>query len=245
MSLIERRSMSSTAVRPAFGAQASLRGKAVAPEAAAPPDVARQGSEPLPSSREKHHADRQSRVQALGLTLRPIFAAQPPDRAWVVEFGCGHGHFLAAFAARHPNLPCLGVDFSRDRIRRAERKRQRSGLLNLHFVHAEAGEFLDAVPTHLRFSQIFVLFPDPWPKRRHRKNRLVSSEFLDRLAGLTSPGSQFYFRSDSADYVAEVADLVSLHGRWSLGKDELPFEAETVFQTKAKSYASVVAQRVG
>jgi tRNA (guanine-N7-)-methyltransferase len=192
-----------------------------------------------------HAADRTVRVEALRGLLRGMQTASSAQGGWTLDLGCGHGHFLTAFAARHPSAWCLGVDFSRDRIRRAERKLGRARLRNLFFLHAEAGEFLDALPEGFHFRQVFVLFPDPWPKRRHRKHRLVSREFLDRVGGVGAPGCGLYFRSDALDYVEEVRVAVARHQRWRLvpGAD-LPFETETVFQAKAAQYQSLLAELI-
>ena len=84
-------------------------------------------------------------------------------RTLTLEIGCGHGHFLTAYAAAHPDLRCLGLDIANDRIARALRKRDRARLANLDFVHADADDLLSALPEEISLSQVFVLFPDPWP----------------------------------------------------------------------------------
>src|SRR5476651_1270177 len=81
----------------------------------------------------KRRSDLQSEIGAL----------LPPKAEIVCEIGCGHGHFLAAYAAAHPDQICVGLDISGERIARAVRKRDRARLANLHFIHAEANEFLD------------------------------------------------------------------------------------------------------
>jgi tRNA (guanine-N7-)-methyltransferase len=189
-----------------------------------------------------HRIERTGRIQALRATLTPLMDDVAPAHEQALELGCGHGHFLAAFAEKHPAVRCLGVDFCRDRIARAERKRQRARLANLQFIRAEVGEFLEALPERIRFRHIFVLFPDPWPKRRHRKHRLVSTALLDRLAELGAPGCVFFFRSDALDYVAAVRAAISAHARWKLRPTgDLPVETETVFQARAHAYDSVGA----
>jgi tRNA (guanine-N7-)-methyltransferase len=190
----------------------------------------------------RHLAKREQRVDALREEVGAVFREAQAAREWVLELGCGHGHFLTGFAARHVDCQCLGVDFSRDRIGRAHRKRQRAGLSNLHFVHGEAGELLDALPDALRFGQIYVLFPDPWPKRRHRKNRLVGGDFLNRVANVSRPGAALYFRSDAFDYVGEVRAALKAHPRWLLlAEGEMPFDTETVFQARAPRFNSLAA----
>jgi tRNA (guanine-N7-)-methyltransferase len=89
---------------------------------------------------------------------------------------------------------------------------------------------------------VYVLFPDPWPKRRHRKHRLVTGAFLDKLGNVSAVGAEFFFRSDALDYVADVRALVKAHGRWRLVENcELPLAEGTVFQAKAARFDSLSA----
>lgn len=161
-----------------------------------------------------------------------------------LELGCGHGHFLSQYAADHPEETCVGIDFSRDRIRRATRKQGRAGLNNLRFVCGEIREFLSVLPPEPVVSRVFVLYPDPWPKRRHRKYRLMSEEFLDQLAVRSEPGCQLYFRTDSDDYFEKTGALVSLHDRWETRFDhKWSYEYSTVFQERTGRSRSLVAFR--
>ena len=165
-------------------------------------------------------------------------------RTLTLEIGCGHGHFLTAYAAAHPGRRCLGLDIANDRVERALRKRNRARLVNLDFVHADADDLLAALPEEIRLDEVFVLFPDPWPKRRHHKNRLMQTEFLARLAARCQPGSALYFRTDYAPYFAEARGVVAEHPDWSLQPGApWPFEHETVFQARAAAHESLVAHR--
>ncbi|MDX2185683.1 MAG: methyltransferase domain-containing protein [Opitutaceae bacterium] len=160
-----------------------------------------------------------------------------------LEIGCGHGHFLTAYAAAHPEEICLGIDIILDRLERAERKRTRAGLEQLQFIRAEAGEFLDALPAEIRWHRIFVLFPDPWPKRRHHKNRLIQPEFLSALARRATPDARLCFRTDHAPYFADSLLTVHEHPDWEVAEGEAwPFEHETVFQSRAAGYQSWIAR---
>src|ERR1043166_2886469 len=69
---------------------------------------------------------------------------------FVLEVGCGHGHFLTAYAQAHPATLCIGIDIENDRIGRAVRKRDRAKLENLHFIHSEARLFLNTLPSAAR-----------------------------------------------------------------------------------------------
>jgi tRNA (guanine-N7-)-methyltransferase len=163
---------------------------------------------------------------------------------FVWEVGCGHGHFLAAYAKAHPGENCIGVDIMSDRITRAERKRARARLENLHFVRADADDFLAVMAERARFSKIFILFPDPWPKRRHHKNRVVKPEFLAAAAARAQKGSSLFFRTDHEPYYSDVAAMMKAHADWSLLEEEpWPFEEPTVFQKRAARHFSLVAKR--
>lgn len=162
-----------------------------------------------------------------------------------LEVGCGHGHFLTAYAKAHPGEFCVGIDLLADRLARAGRKSRAVGLSNVAWIHAEAGLLLEALPPAVRLGPvIFVLFPDPWPKRRHWKHRVIQPSFLSLLAGRAEPGTRLCFRTDYTPYFAEAANVMADHPGWRTDPHEpWPFEQPTVFQTRAESYQSLVAIR--
>ncbi len=177
--------------------------------------------------------------QAQLLSHQPIFT-------W--EIGCGHGHFLTAYAQAHPNEVCIGVDIVSERIERAIRKRDRAKLSNLHFIHAEARLFLETLPANATFSRLFVLFPDPWPKLRHHKHRIMQPDFLSAAATRAGEGARLFFRTDFTPYYDDTKTVFQSHADWSvLSTDDAPsderwaFERETVFQSRAASYHSLIA----
>jgi tRNA (guanine-N7-)-methyltransferase len=177
--------------------------------------------------------------------LRSVLAGLlEPAARFVWEVGSGHGHFLTAYAASHPDETCVGIDIASDRIGRANRKRERARLGNLHFVRADAEDFLLVMPGRARFTSIFILFPDPWPKRRHHKNRTMKPEFLAAAAALSERGAPLYFRTDHEPYFNEVARLVREHPDWERPeKQAWPFDEPTVFQKRANLHFSLVATR--
>lgn len=176
--------------------------------------------------------------------LRLVFAQIiTPRKPFVLEIGCGHGHFLTAFAQAHPDRLCVGVDMESKRIQRAVRKRERAELGNLHFVHSEAHLFLDTLPPDAVFSDVFVLFPDPWPKLRHHKNRILQADFLTKLAPRAGENTRLYFRTDFFQYFEDASTAISDHADWQVLNETWPFEHETVFQSRANNYHSLVAKR--
>ncbi len=186
----------------------------------------------------EHVAQRRAALRA------QLAAFVPPAAAITLEIGSGHGHFLTRYATEHPQRFCLGVDLIGDRIRRANRKAERAKLTHCHFIQAEARELIDALPPDVTFAELWVLFPDPWPKKRHHKNRLLQSAFFEFIAGRMGEGSRLYFRTDHSEYFAAVAVLIPSLLTWRIDPAApWPHEPETVFQARAPSYHSLVAVR--
>ena len=186
---------------------------------------------------EEHIQRVERRKAALKLELDDNLSG---NRSIVLEIGCGHGHWLTDFAADHPDLYCVGIDVIGDRIDRSNRKAHRAGLSNIRFVRAEAGEFLELLPKGVTIESVFILFPDPWPKKRHWKNRIMRSDFLDRLAVRCQGFTRLHFRTDHNGYFDWTMDLALTLASWRLAPElEWPFERETVFQARADSFQSM------
>lgn len=188
---------------------------------------------------ELHHSIIENRRRVLAERLREAPLAGPI----VLEIGSGHGHFLTAYAAAHPERRCVGIDLLPERIERAERKRERARAGNLRFLRAAADDFLSIVPADLRFDEIFLLFPDPWPKRRHEKNRLMRPALLAALAAHAEPGTRLHFRTDHAPYFAEARATIAASPCWKEIDAPWPFELPTIFQQRAGSFESLTAER--
>jgi tRNA (guanine-N7-)-methyltransferase len=193
-----------------------------------------------PTRTADYLARRDTRLAELKATLREVLRGKTH---LTLEIGCGHGHYLTAYAVAHPETFCLGIDLLKDRIARATRKRDRARVQNLAFLEAEATELLAVLPADVALAEIFILFPDPWPKRRHHKNRILQPEFLSTLAARSSPGARLLFRTDYAPYYTDAHRTVARHHAWALAPGEpWPFELETVFQSRAESFQSLIAR---
>jgi tRNA (guanine-N7-)-methyltransferase len=189
--------------------------------------------------------DHTSRIAARRESLRgALLQVIPSSSRFVWEVGSGHGHFLVAYAAAHPKEHCIGIDIASDRIARAVRKHERARLPNLHFVRADAEDFLAAIPKGARLTAIFILFPDPWPKRRHHKKRVMTHEFLGAAAAAAGQGAGLYFRTDHEPYFREAATAIRAHADWKESDPaQWPFEEPSVFQKRAERYFSIAATR--
>lgn len=187
---------------------------------------------------EQHQEWVKQRRDKLESVLAELFP-EPTDLS--LEIGCGHGHWLAEFAATFPEKQCLGLDLIGDRIERAEKKAARAGATNAKFVRGEAFEALDLMPKHVRLNEVFILFPDPWPKKRHWKNRLFCAKFLTELAKRCSSGVRCHFRTDHDPYFEWAEEVIVEQELWTRDHEfDWPFEKETVFQNRADSYQSLV-----
>ena len=169
----------------------------------------------------------------------------PEPVAITLEIGCGHGHYLTAYAENHPEEICVGIDLITKRVKKGQSKSEKRDLEDkLHFVKAEALEFLDALPPHVTLRRIFVLFPDPWPKKRHWKNRFVQQPLLDKLAKRTQPGAQLCMRTDHAGYFEWMQEQVAANTHWKPDANiPWPFEAPSFFQSLMASWQSMVVVR--
>ncbi len=190
--------------------------------------------------RDVFEAVHAARVAVLRKEMAAI--AFDPAAPIVLEIGCGNGHFLTAYGAAHLDEQCVGVDLRLDRIDKALRKCVRAKLDNVFFLRCEVRDFLLVLPPEVRLRDIYVLFPDPWPKKRHHKNRLLTTAFLDELAVRARPGARLVFRTDFKPYFDEVVDTFSRHQRWRLRPTEAaPFEHPTVFQSRASVFHTLTA----
>src|SRR2546422_8436890 len=110
------------------------------------------------------------------LALTQLFEKGQPLE---VELGSGDGSFIVHYAQLHPEHNFIGVERLLGRLRKIDRKGLRAKLTNLRLVRIEASYFLEYLLPPESAIAIHVYFPDPWPKRRHHKHRLVNPRFTD------------------------------------------------------------------
>jgi tRNA (guanine-N7-)-methyltransferase len=138
------------------------------------------------------------------LALQELFTSPQPLE---VELGCGDASFLVEWAQRHPEKNFIGVERLLGRISKLDRKGRRAGLKNLRGVRIESSYFLQyLLPAHSA-SAIHIYFPDPWPKKRHHKNRLISPGFPAIAETALTPGGKVFLRTDDAPYFAQMIEV--------------------------------------
>jgi tRNA (guanine-N7-)-methyltransferase len=131
----------------------------------------------------------------------------PRNQPLEVELGSGDGSFLADYAARQPEINFIGVERLLGRLRKIDRKGRRAGLGNLRCVRMEASYFLEYLLPEHSVRAIHVYFPDPWPKRKHRKHRLINGHFTEIARRALEAGGVVYLRTDDADYFAQMGEV--------------------------------------
>ncbi|HTR43250.1 MAG TPA: tRNA (guanosine(46)-N7)-methyltransferase TrmB [Pseudomonadales bacterium] len=138
------------------------------------------------------------------LALPELFTSPQPLE---VELGCGDASFLVEWAQRNPEKNFIGVERLLGRIAKLDRKGRRAGLKNLRGVRIESSYFLQYLLPARSASAIHIYFPDPWPKKRHHKNRLISPGFPEICQIALAPQGIVFLRTDDAPYFAQMTEV--------------------------------------
>lgn len=133
--------------------------------------------------------------------LEELFGRAAPLEA---DLGCGDGRFLVLTALRHPERNFLGVERQAERVRKTARKAVLAGCGNVRVAQAEILPLLRGVLPPRSLARMHVLFPDPWPKRRHSKNRLLTVDFFEAAAAALAAGGELRVKTDSEAYFREA-----------------------------------------
>jgi tRNA (guanine-N7-)-methyltransferase len=134
---------------------------------------------------------------ALGL-IDPLALMPGASKIWL-EIGFGGGEHMAAQALAHPDVLILGAEPFLNGAASALRHIDEQGLSNIRLLQGDARDLMAALPDGC-LDRVFILFPDPWPKARHHKRRLVQAPVIQDLARLLRPGGKLRFATDWADY---------------------------------------------
>ncbi|HEV2453959.1 MAG TPA: tRNA (guanosine(46)-N7)-methyltransferase TrmB [Verrucomicrobiae bacterium] len=131
----------------------------------------------------------------------------PKPQPLEVELGCGDASFLVELAQRHAEINFIGVERLLGRITKLDRKGRRAGLQNIRGVRIESSYFLQYLLPPQSASAIHIYFPDPWPKTRHQKNRLINDRFPALARAALARGGAVFLRTDDGPYFSQMKDV--------------------------------------
>ena len=158
------------------------------------------------------------------LELDHAFGRRAPR---TLEIGFGMGDALLELAQGHPERDFIGVEVYPPGIGRFLLRVEQAGLGNVRVVCADAVEVLGRHLPPGSLDELLVLFPDPWPKKRHHKRRLVNAAFLALAARALAPGGRLHIATDWADYAQAIAELLA-------GNADFTAEADTAARPPTK-----------
>ena len=131
----------------------------------------------------------------------------PTPQPLEVELGCGDASFLVEYAQRHPEKNFIGVERLLGRLQKLDRKGRRHGLGNTRGIRIESAYFLEyLLPPHSA-TALHIYFPDPWPKKKHRRHRLIGERFPALARNALADGGTVFLRTDDADYFQQMNEV--------------------------------------
>lgn len=140
------------------------------------------------------------------LDLAALFRQSQPLE---VELGCGDASFLVEHARRQPAKNFIGVERLLGRLQKLDRKGRRAGLENVRGIRIESSYCLRYLLPPNATTALHIYFPDPWPKKKHRRHRLVNDQFPALARAALAPGGCVFLRTDDADYFAQMNEVFS------------------------------------
>ena len=128
-----------------------------------------------------------------------------------IEIGSHRGQFLRQLAARHPDGFYLGVEIRKKWTEQANKRFERYGLTNAHVIRADAAHVIPIVVDDGQLGELFVLYPDPWWKARHKKRRVIRKEMLDMLSPKFAPHGKLWVRTDVGPLANDMRATLNAH----------------------------------
>ena len=133
----------------------------------------------------------------------------PDGELFEVDLGCGDGGFITAMAEHYPERKFLAVERLLGRVRKVCRKAKRLGLNNLKVLRLESAYTAGWLLPDEGVSRLHLLCPDPWPKKRHHRRRLIyDPDFQSGLLRVLAKDGEFLFKTDHAEYYEEAEEVI-------------------------------------
>jgi tRNA (guanine-N7-)-methyltransferase len=140
------------------------------------------------------------------LNFETLFGRKAPV---MVELGFGNGEALAEMAGRDPDTDFIGIEVHRPGVGHLLRLLEAGGIRNVRVAAADAVEFLSERIPDASLAGVRIWFPDPWPKKRHHKRRLIQAGFISLLAKKMSRGAVLHLATDWVPYAEHMLEVLS------------------------------------
>ena len=144
-------------------------------------------------------------MKTCGTVVRPLMART----ATVLEIGFGMGDTTAEIAANAPDIDFIAIDVHTPGVGALLKLVEQRGLTNLRVIEHDAQQVLRQMIAPGSLTGIHVFFPDPWPKARHHKRRLIQTPFVRELVAALRPGGYIHLATDWQDYADQMAEVLA------------------------------------
>jgi tRNA (guanine-N7-)-methyltransferase len=168
------------------------------------------------------------------LDIESVFGRQAP---LVVEIGFGMGQATWKIAEANPGISYLGIEVHTPGVGRLLYELNARGIENVRIVHHDAVEVFERMLIPASLAGIHLFYPDPWPKKRHHKRRIIRPGLVELLVSRLKPGGYLYFVTDIEEYALWSLDILSrtevLRNRYENFAPQQPWRPETKFESHA------------
>jgi tRNA (guanine-N7-)-methyltransferase len=163
------------------------------------------------------------------MNLAAIYCQEGP---LIVDLGCGDGAFLAKVASENPDQNFLGIERLLGRVRTACRKIDRAGLTNVRILRSEISYAVEQLLPDNSVTAFHIMFPDPWPKRRHAPRRLITKGFLLSLHGALRANGTIRIATDESGYFCQITQLIAQTPQFSVIAEPPSSEPTSKFERR-------------
>ncbi|HEY7001150.1 MAG TPA: tRNA (guanosine(46)-N7)-methyltransferase TrmB [Candidatus Udaeobacter sp.] len=176
------------------------------------------------------------------LNLGKIFGRNAPVH---VDLGCGDGSFICALAQRIPNKNFLGIERLLNRVRTSARRA--ATLDNVRLLRVESSYAVRYLLPGESVERFYLLFPDPWPKRRHHRRRIVTEDFLVSIHAALDRNGSIYVATDDVDYFERIKELADSNPSFAIDDADVdlpPSKFGLIFRKKGALIHSLALRKI-
>jgi len=140
----------------------------------------------------------------------------PDEKIIELDLGCGKGTFSTELAKKYPSRLILAADVMIGRLRKLYKRNKKEKIENMRLLRGNAWFLFNQCIPDEKIARIHILCPDPWPKKKHKPNRLISSEFAGRLHRKLRSNGVFHFSTDDKEYFTSAVNIIKKSGLFTL-----------------------------